>query len=141
MNILNLIPVIGKIVNKGLGVIDDLVLDKDLAEKLKAEITKEIMLQDHNEVMKLLDAQSNIIIAEAKGDSWLQRCWRPILMLCVVMIIANNYILFPYLSMFTVKVAVLELPPELFTLLNIGVGGYVISRGGEKMMKTFKNKE
>ena len=120
---------------------DDLVPDKNLAAKLKNEISKEVMRQDHTEAIKMIEAQSNIIIAEAKGDSWLQKSWRPILMLCIVAIIANNYILFPYLSMFTDKAAILDLPDKLYSLLNIGVGGYVVSRGGEKIVKTIKGKD
>ncbi len=90
---------------------------------------------------ELKQAQRDIIVAEAKGDSWLQRNWRPLLMICVIAIIANNYIFVPYLSAFTDKVQVLELPKGLWALLNIGVGGYIASRGGEKISKIRKGKE
>ena len=35
MSIISMIPVVGKIVEKGLDIIDDLVPDKDLAAKFK----------------------------------------------------------------------------------------------------------
>jgi len=89
---------------------------------------------------KLAEAQSNIIIAETKGQSWLQRNWRPILMISITAILVNNYILFPYISMFTDKVTMLEFPGGLWTLLTTGVGGYIIGRSGEKIAKNLKGK-
>lgn len=78
-------------------------------------------------------AQAKIIIAEAQGKSWIQRNWRPLLMVTIVTIIANNYLLAPYLSIWTDKVKVLELPERLWGLMEIGVGGYIASRGLEKL--------
>ena len=59
-------------------------------------------------------------------------------MLTIVFIIFNNYVMVPYLSLFTDKVVVLELPGGLWALLNVGVGGYVVGRSGEKIAKTVK---
>jgi predicted MFS family arabinose efflux permease len=79
-----------------------------------------------------LEAKKEIIVAEAKGG-WLQKNWRPILMLSIVAIVVNNYIIYPYLSMFTEKVTMLDLPKQLWNLMLIGVGGYVTGRSGEKI--------
>ncbi len=87
---------------------------------------------------KVLEAKQSVIIAEAQGKSWMQRNWRPILMMVIIVIVANNYVLVPYLSLFTDKITMLELPKELFTLLSVGVGGYVIGRSGEKIAKSIK---
>ena len=88
---------------------------------------------------QLVEAKSKIIIAEAQGQSWIQRSWRPVLMLVIVAIVANNYIIYPYLSMFTDKAIVLDLPSELFTLMTVGVGGYIAGRTGEKMVEKWKS--
>jgi hypothetical protein len=45
---------------------------------------------------KLLESKSKIVESETKGESWLQRNWRPMLMLLCMAIIMNNYILVPY---------------------------------------------
>ena len=94
---------------------------------------------------KVLDSQAKIVLAEAKGQSWLQRNWRPILMMTVIVILANNYILVPYLAMWTTKITVLTLPPKLYTLMEIGVGGYVVGRSAEKIVpkaiEAYKSKE
>ena len=59
-------------------------------------------------------------------------------MLVIVAIIANNYLVVPWLSIFTDKVVMLELPPELYTLMTVGIGGYIAGRTGEKMIGKWK---
>ena len=55
-------------------------------------------------------------------------------MVTIVAIVANNFLIFPYLSLWTDKVVMLELPRELYALMTVGVGGYIASRGAEKVM-------
>ena len=61
-----------------------------------------------------------------------------ILMLSVVAFVVNNYILLPYLSLFTNKVVILELPEKMWNLMSIGVGGYVVGRSAEKVVTGWK---
>ena len=138
MGIFSILPIIGPIIKKVTEIVDKAVPDKDLANKLKTELQSEAMNLDYSSVETELKAQASIIVAESQGN-WLQRSWRPILMLTIVAIVANNYLLFPYLSMFTDKAVILELPDKLYTLMSIGVGGYVVGRSGEKIVKSMKN--
>lgn len=63
-------------------------------------------------------------------------------MLVFVLIIFNNYIIFPYAMAFGWSTApMLPIPPEMWTLLTVGLGGYIASRGGEKMMKSYKESQ
>jgi hypothetical protein len=122
-------------------IIDDVTTtdEERLAAKAKlAEVTKDIEMKMIDYASTLAESRTQVILAEAQG-TWLQRNWRPILMLIAIIIIANNYILFPYISAFTDKVKVLELPGGLWTLLTTGVTGYVVGRSGEKIAKTMKN--
>lgn len=89
--------------------------------------------------MGFLEARSNIIVAEAKSEHWLTSTWRPITMLTFVFIIANNYILAPYISaLLSFDMPTLELTPDMWELIKIGLGGYVVSRGAEKVAKEWK---
>jgi hypothetical protein len=83
--------------------------------------------------------QSEVIIAEAKGESWLQRNWRPSLMAIFGIIVANNYILAPYLDAMFDWTVVLEIPEQLWGLLKLGVGGYIGGRSIEKGIKLWKD--
>lgn len=117
------------------------ILDKvfpDPAAKAEAQ-AKLLQLQQSGE-LKELDATMQIITAEAKSEHFLVAAWRPITMLTFVFIVANNYIFYPYLSLFWDYAPKLEIPPDLWDLLKIGIGGYVAGRTGEKMLKTWKDK-
>ena len=61
-------------------------------------------------------------------------------MLVFVVIIANNYVLFPYLQLFFQTGAMLEIPPDMWALLKIGLGGYVLGRSVEKSTQVWKAK-
>lgn len=126
--------IVGSIIGPLFGVIDEAVTDKDKAAQLKADIHHKMLELQQNET----NAATQVLLAELGGESWLQRSWRPILMLVIVAIVANNYILYPYLALFGLPTTVLELPPELFNLMTVGVGGYVLGRSGEKIMREYK---
>ena len=88
--------------------------------------------------MKEISTAANIILAEAKSESWLARSWRPLLMMVAIVIIANNYLLVPYANALFDFGIMLELPDALWTLLTIGVGGYTLGRSGEKVAEKLK---
>lgn len=81
----------------------------------------------------LVNAQRDVLVAEAKGG-WLQKSWRPITMLVFVFIIFNNYVLVPYIAAFGAAVPTLVIPNGMWALLNVGIGGYITSRGIEKVV-------
>ena len=58
---------------KAFSTIDKLVLDKDKAAEIKGELQAQILTLNSKE----LDAAVNVIQADAKGASWMQRNWRP----------------------------------------------------------------
>ena len=134
MSFLTAIPIIGKVVEGVTGIIDKSIEDKDQAAQLKFEIQSQILNMDHSEVVKQLEAQASIITAEAQGTGFLQRNWRPALMCLFGLIIFNNYVLYPYLSLFFEAAPKLDIPPDMWGLLKLGVGGYVVGRSAEKMV-------
>lgn len=131
--ILSAIPVIGKVIGQVLGVIDQAVEDKDQAARLKHEVEMQLIQQDFSFIVKEIEARASIIAAEAGGKSWLQRNWRPLLMLTFTYIIAHNYIISPMFS-FTR----LEIPPDMWELLKLGMGGYILGRSAEKCFDAWK---
>ena len=115
--------------------VDKAIPDQDLGARLKASIQTAVLSANAEE----LQAQAGIVADEAKGESWLQRNWRPMTMLVFVFIVANNYIIAPYLqAMFNWSVP-LQTPPDLWALIKIGLGGYVVGRSAEKCVTAWKN--
>ena len=80
--------------------------------------------------LELQKMQTDIIIAEAKGN-WLQRSWRPILMLAFGFIVIYVKFLAPLFG-FTIP----PLENEFWNLLQLGIGGYVVGRSAEKIAKS-----
>jgi hypothetical protein len=89
--------------------------------------------------------QGETVRAEAKGESWIQRSWRPLTMLMFASIIGFNYLVVPIAGMFSRNIVVLVLPVDLWDLLKIGIGGYIAGRSAEKIVPTivsaFKTKD
>ena len=114
------------------------IIDKiwpDAGEREKAKL--KLMELQQQGAFKELEGRVEIMLAEMSGN-WLQRSWRPILMLVCIAIVANNYIVYPYLSLFWEHAPVLELPNQLWSLMELGVGGYVVGRSVEKGIKEWK---
>lgn len=95
-----------------------LLVKAELA-KLQNQITEKVL--DYES--QLLESKTSIIVAEAKGASWLQRSWRPITMLTFLVLVVMD----------TMGWTEFRLSGEAWTLLQIGLGGYVVGRSAEKM--------
>lgn len=122
----------GGLVKDLLGGLDNLFTSKE--EKIKAEnVIKQILIEKQLELQKM---QTEIIVTEAKGN-WLQRSWRPILMLAFGFIVIYVKFIAP---LFDLKIP--ELENEFWNLLQLGIGGYVVGRSAEKISKnvTFDKK-
>jgi len=123
--------------------VDEIFTNKEEKILAKAKLTEirnalNIKLLDFNTT--LVKAQSAIIQAEAQSASWLTRSWRPIMMMMFGFIIFNNYILHPYLSLIWKLAPLLPVPPELWTIITVGMSGYIVTRGLEKTAKEYKKK-
>lgn len=120
-----LIPAIAGIIGK---LVDRAIPDKDQADALKAQLQSQLLSMQHQEFR----AAANIIVAEATGESWLQRSWRPIVMLTFCGLIVARWLGWaaPNLT-----------EPEylaLWEIVKIGLGGYVVGRSAEKVARTWK---
>ncbi len=85
-----------------------------------------ITLQILDYEARLMQMKSSIIMAEANGDSWLQRCWRPITMLTFLFLIVCHHL----------GLLVMPLSEHMWDVLKLGVGGYIASRGVEKSVSS-----
>ena len=83
--------------------------------------------------VELLKAKREIILSEARGKSWLQSNWRPGMMVLFAGMLLSYW--FGYVP-HNLSQATLD---QLFGLLKIGIGGYVVGRTVEKAIKNYKN--
>jgi hypothetical protein len=121
------------------GIVDQVITNKEERGKIKIELqrVKNELASKALEVDKqLIEQRGQAVKAEIRGKSWLQRNWRPLLMLTIMGILVNNYILAPYIN----SIEILELPGGLWALLTTGTGGYVLGRSAEKITEKLNTK-
>ena len=108
----------------------DLVAQFHMSPEEKAKLQVSLAAAQIDFASKMLDyegklaaSKADIIKSEAMGNSWLQRSWRPITMLTFLgLVVADS---FGWLHS--------ALAPQAWTLLQIGLGGYVVGRSAEKV--------
>jgi hypothetical protein len=113
-------------------VFDKLTLSPE--DRLKAErevLALQLSLQEKvlGADVELAKAGRDAIVAEAQGHSWAQRNWRPVTMLSFVACILYNFIIAPLFKLPSVPI-----PADMWDLIKIGIGGYLLSRGAEKVI-------
>ncbi len=106
--------------------VDDLHTSEEERLQVKAklfEMQSQLSAQILSYETRLLESQGQVILAEAQGASWLQRNWRPITMLTfLVLVVLDSFGLLAF-----------RLAAEAWSLLQIGLGGYVVGRSVEKI--------
>jgi len=115
--------------------IEKSVPDKDLQEKLKSQLQTQLLQSNTAE----LQAAAKIVEAEAKAG-WFAASWRPLLMYVLIFILVWNYVLGPVILFFFKAVITIQLPGDVWTLLQIGLGGYVVGRSAESVARTMANR-
>ena len=111
----NLVSAVGDIVNR-------LTLPGREKKQLETDILRLLIAVEE----KTISEQAAAIREEARGN-WLQRSWRPIVMLVFTLIIlAGTFLNLPILADTS----------RFWDLLEIGLGGYIIGRGGEQLVSS-----
>ena len=111
----NLVSAVGEIV-------DRLTLPGREKKQLETDILRLLIAVEE----KTISEQAASIREEARGN-WLQRSWRPIVMLVLTLIIlAGTFLNLPILADTS----------RFWDLLEIGLGGYIIGRGSEQLVSS-----
>jgi hypothetical protein len=101
------------------GIVDNLTTTNAEKSKLKEDLTSLVM----DNLNKAMSLQADVLKTELKGN-WLQRSWRPLVMLTfTALIVVGAFKEIPYL----------ESDSPYWSLLELGLGGYVIGRSVEKV--------
>jgi hypothetical protein len=132
-NAMNVLKLIGQIFKPATELIDNLHTSEEEKLQQKAvllDLQTKFLIKGLEFEQEQLKAKAEIIKAEAGSQSWLARSWRPITMLSfLVMLLAYWFGLVDVSERISD-----EIMGEVFTLLQIGLGGYIVSRGAEKIV-------
>ena len=111
--------------------IGDIVNRLSVSSKEKQKIQEEIQSLVYRYKSELVREQSAAVGEEARGN-WLQRSWRPLVMLVFALIVlVGTFTTLPLLSDTS----------RFWDLLEIGIGGYVIGRSGEKVTESLLSRK
>jgi Holin of 3TMs, for gene-transfer release len=115
----------------GTDVIDRVFPDPAQAAQAKIELFK---LQQQGELAKLaadteiVKKGQDIILAEANAQSWLTKNWRPIVMITFTALIVARWLGWSAPNLQPAEYL------ELWAIVKLGLGGYVIGRSAEKIV-------
>ena len=127
-------PLVGDVIRR--------VLPEDSNKRLEVEREINMALMSNSQAIE--QAAASVILAESKSEHWITATWRPILMLTITAIVGWNFLVAPLIELAVLlstndQVPLsIPLPEQLWNLLMIGVGGYVVGRSGEKIAKNLK---
>ena len=103
--------------------ISELIGQLTLPAREKKELETGLLKLIQELERELAQARAVTVQEEVRGN-WLQRSWRPLVMLVFALIVlVGTFTTLPILSDTS----------RFWDLLEIGLGGYVVGRGGEKM--------
>lgn len=106
--------------------VDRLTLPAREKKQLETDLLRVFMEWEQ----RVMEARTAVLVEEACGN-WLQRSWRPLVMLIFALIVlVGTFKSLPILSDTS----------RFWDLLEIGIGGYVVGRSGEKIMQAFTRK-
>ena len=122
---------ISNIFKPAANLVDDLHTSDE--ERLNAktkmlEVQAVAMQQVFDYETQALTARANIVNSEASSENWIASSWRPITMLTFMVLAVGD----------SLGLLATPLRDEAWMLLQLGLGGYVVGRSGEKIAKTIK---
>jgi hypothetical protein len=108
------------------------ILDKVLPDpKAAAEAKLKLFELQQAGALTELNKAAEVIVAEAQGN-WLQKSWRPILMLTFGALIVARWMGWVAPNLSEAEYI------KLWDIIQLGLGGYVIGRSAEKVAEVFK---
>lgn len=109
------------------GIINNLTISSKEKKELESRVTQIV----YRYSSELSQNQTNIISRET-GGNWLQRSWRPLVMLSfAAVVLLGTFIDIPYLGE----------ESKFWNLIEIGLGGYVVGRSLEGAQQLFSGKK
>lgn len=95
----------------------------------RAEAQLKLLAMQQSGDLAELNAAVQVILAEAQGN-WLQRSWRPLMMLFFAGLVGARWFGYSAPNMSEAEIL------ELWAIVKIGIGGYTIGRSVEKVAPT-----
>jgi len=119
-----IIGILGKIA----GTVAERIFPDPQHELKRLELQQALQAAVLERTSEIERAAAEVVKAEAQGQSWLQRTWRPITMLVFVALIVARWLGWSAPNLSEAEAI------KLWDIVEIGLGGYVIGRSAEKVL-------
>ncbi len=116
------------ILGKVAGSVADRIFPDPEHELKRIELQQALQAAVLERTSEIERAAAEVVKAEAQGESWLQRTWRPVTMLVFVSLIVARWLGWSAPNLGEAEVM------KLWDIVEIGLGGYVIGRSAEKVL-------
>lgn len=127
----------GAIISAGRDLIGRIWPDpKDQAEELRKleELNQKGELAELQAYIQVMQARLSVIKTEAASDNFLTSSWRPVVMLVFTALIVARWFGFSAEGVSEAEYM------EIWAILKLGIGGYVVGRSAEKVVKEYKKR-
>ncbi len=111
-----LVPILGDVIRR-------IVPDSEAQAKVEAELSIALMQR----AQEIESAAAEVVKAEAQSEHWLTATWRPIVMLVLTSLIVARWLGYSAPGISEAEAL------KLWSIVEIGLGGYVIGRSAEKI--------
>ncbi len=103
-------------------------------DRLAGSLARELEIA----VTQLAAEQARVVVSETSSEHWLTRSWRPVLMLVLTGLLVVIGLLLPLAEAVAGHALLFRprwdlLPPEFWSFLMVGTGGYIGGRSLEKI--------
>lgn len=118
------------------GVLARIIPDPDKRMQVEGEIQKALLASQS----AIYDAMKSVMAADAASESWLTRNARPIVVMwCLAMI---TWVVFsPMFGAQAQTIAAIKaVPSDLWNLVTVGIGGYILAKSAVDVAKAIKAK-
>lgn len=113
-----------------IGLIGKFIPDAEKRAEAQSAITQQVLANE----AKILETARDVVSAEIQSDSWMAKSWRPCLMFLLMAQIVWIVNVAPFFGLVKQTTEALAAVPDSFwSLLQIGMGGYIIGRSAEKV--------
>jgi len=119
-----IIGIVGKIA----GSVAERIFPDPENELKRVELQQALQAAVLERTSEIEKAAAEVVKAEAQGQNWLQRTWRPITMLVFVALIVARWLGWSAPNLTQAEAL------KLWDIVEIGLGGYVIGRTAEKVL-------
>jgi hypothetical protein len=125
----------GNLVEKIGDAFDKNFTSKEERDKARNELMTGLFLL----ITDMTKMSQEVALAEA-GGNWLQRSWRPLMMLAFGFIIVTTWFVFPLMNIFiksaelSIFIMQLKEATQFWDVVQLGLGGYMIGRSAEKIV-------